>query len=95
MILIESFLIIMMEGCIITNPTGTEYVALIDNDEKLAYEPIKAEFVNSGCMYCDENAYCTSQGLSPWLVFYPAAFNIFSIKIPYPRAGSLTRTWVN
>ena len=58
MILIESFLIIMMESCIITNPTGTEYVALIDNDENLAYEPIKAEFVNSGCMYCDENGFC-------------------------------------
>ena len=26
--------------------------------------------------------------------FYAAASNIFSIKMPYPVVGSLTRTWV-
>jgi len=32
-------------------------------------------------------------GLQP-LHFYAAASSIFSMKIPYPVVGSLTRTWV-
>ena len=30
----------------------------------------------------------------PCRIVYPAASSIFSIKIPYPRVGSFTRTWV-
>jgi len=30
----------------------------------------------------------------PCQIIYPAASSIFSIKIPYPRVGSFTKTWV-
>ena len=34
------------------------------------------------------------QGLLPLSYFYPAAFIMLSIKMPYPLVGSSIRTWV-